>query len=178
MGSSNESSKYTPSSIPKPNPNIKEEEEKEKMALTLEFNKLKYSPDLPIQNCEYVDGNIKHWRIIFQGSIYSPYEDGIFTLEFIFNKGRFPNNGPEAKFMTKMFHPNIDSNGHVCINLLNDWKSGTSLETVFYGILDIMDHPVASGGYSNEARKLLEKSEEEFYKKVEEYTITYAKILQ
>ena len=164
MGSRNESSN--------PNPKIKEEEER---ALTSEFNKLKNSPDLPIQNCEYLDGNIKHWRIIFQGSIYSPYEDGIFTLDFIFNKGSFPNYGPEVKFITTMFHPNVDTNGHVCINLLNDWKSDTPLESVFYGILDIMDHPVASGGYNNDARKLLEKSEEEFYKKVEEYTIIHAK---
>jgi ubiquitin-protein ligase len=38
-----------------------------------------------------------------------------------------------------------------------------------------LDNPFPSGGYSNEARKLLETDEEKYYKKVQEYTMTYAK---
>lgn len=152
---------------------LKEKEEEEK-ALTEEFEKLKNCPDLPINKCEYVDNNKKHWKIVFEGSKYSPYEGGQFTLELLFNKGIFPKYGPEAKFITNMFHPNIDSNGRVCINLLNEWKSTISIISVIFGILDILDHPVASGGYSNPARKLLEKDEIGFFKKVKEYTLLYA----
>ena len=73
-----------------------------------------------------------------------------------------------------MFHPNVYDNGHVCINLLNCWNPKISIEHVLFGILDILDNPVPQGGYSNEARKLLEKNVEEYYKKVEEYTYLYA----
>ena len=153
------------------------DEEKEKKALEDEFNKLKNCQDLPLVECEYYNNDKKHWKIVFMGSDCSPYEDGYFTLELLFNKGTFPKFGPEAKFIIKMFHPNVDTNGHVCINLLNQWDSKYSIVTVLYGILEIMDHPVASGGYWNEAKSLLEKDEEAYYKKVEEYTFTYAKKL-
>ena len=73
-----------------------------------------------------------------------------------------------------MFHPNVDKNGHVCINILNNWKSGRTMVDVLLGILEIMDNPVSSGGYSNDAKALLSKDVDEFYKKVEEYTYTYA----
>ena len=149
---------------------------REEAALAEEFRKLKECDELPINSCEYVNNDKKHWKIIFEGSQYSPYEDGYFTLELLFNKGPFPKYGPEAKFITKMFHPNIDaSNGHVCINHLNSWKPTISIVSVIFGILEILDNPIASGGYSNEARSLLEKDEEKYYKKVQEYTMTYAK---
>lgn len=146
----------------------------ENEALEEEFKKLKNCSDLPINSCEFIDNNKKHWKIIFEGSKYSPYEGGIFTLELLFNKGEFPNHGPEAKFITKMFHPNVDKDGHVCINHLNSWNKNISIISVIFGILDILDNPVSYGGYSNEARDLLEKDEEAFYKKVREYTILYA----
>jgi ubiquitin-conjugating enzyme E2 D/E len=161
MGGSNEKSEEQ---------NISEEE-----ALEKEYRQLKECDELPINNCEYVNNDKKHWKIVFEGSKYSPYEDGYFTLELLFNKGTFPKYGPEAKFITKMFHPNIDSNGHVCINHLNSWNSSISIISVIFGILEILDNPVPSGGYSNEARKLLETDEEKYYKKVQEYTMTYAK---
>ena len=48
------------------------------------------------------------------------------------------------------------------------------MEDVLLGILEILENPVAAGGYSNEARSLLEKDVDEYYKKVEEYTYSYA----
>lgn len=73
-----------------------------------------------------------------------------------------------------MFHPNIDKDGHVCINHLNSWNKNVSIISVIFGILDIMDNPVSNGGYYGEARNLLEKDEEAFFKKVREYTMLYA----
>lgn len=145
----------------------------EEQALDSEFNKLKNSENLPVVKCEYVDNNKRHWRVVFKGSQSSPYEDGYFIIDFFF-KSNFPKNGPEAKFVTKMFHPNVNSDGHVCINILNSWNGNLSMENVLYGIIEIMDNPVAAGGYSNDARKLLEKNVDEYYKKVEEYTYAYA----
>ena len=150
-------------------PTVEEEKQLDK-----EFQKLKNSKYIPLVKCEYKDNNKKHWEIIFKGSECSPYEDGYFILDFLFNKGTFPSYGPEAKFVTKMFHPNIDSDGHVCINILNSWSPGRTMEDVLLGILEILENPIATGGYPNDARKLLEKDVDEFYKKVEEYTYSFA----
>lgn len=135
---------------------------------------MKNSKIVPVVKCEYVNNDKKHWKVVFEGSKRSPYENGYFILEFLFNNGVFPQNGPEAKFITKMYHPNVDSNGKVCINLLNEWDQKRSIEKVLYGILEIMDNPVPEGGFFNDAKKMLESNKEDFFKKVEEYTYTYA----
>lgn len=173
MGSDSSSQRPTIINRPKiePKPKMTKEEED---ALEKEFNKLKSSTSVQLVKCEYVKNDKKHWKVVFEGSKRSPYENGLFVLEFLFDKGPFPKIGPEAKFKTKMFHPNVDDNGHVCINLLNHWKPNFSIEQVLYGILDILDNPVALGGYSNKATELLKKNVEQFYKKVEEYTYLYA----
>ena len=152
---------------------IKPTEEEEKQ-LDKEFNKLKNNKYIPLEKCVYLNNNKKHWQVVFKGSDSSPYEDGYFILDFLFNKGAFPKYGPEAKFVTKMFHPNIKDDGHVCINILNDWVPERTMENVLLGILEILENPNAAGGYNNKARDLLEKDADEFYKKVEEYTYTYA----
>lgn len=146
----------------------------EEKALDKEFERLKNSQNVPVVKCQYIDNNKKHWKVVFKGSQCSPYEDGYFIVEFLFNKGTFPQYGPEGKFITKMFHPNVDSNGHICINILNKWDQNRTMEDVIFGILEIMDNPIADGGYKNEARKLLETNVDEFYKRVEEYTYSYA----
>ena len=43
-----------------------------------EYNKLKNSKCIPIVKCEFINGNINNWKVAFEGSPYSPYEDGIF----------------------------------------------------------------------------------------------------
>jgi ubiquitin-protein ligase len=169
--SSSSSSASNSSSISLAKPKMSKEEEN---ALDKEFIKLKNSKIVPVVKCEYVNNDKKHWKVVFEGSKRSPYENGFFILEFLFNNGVFPQKGPEAKFITKMFHPNVADNGHVCINLLNYWDPKMSIEKVLYGILEILDNPIATGGYTNKARELLEKDVEGFFKKVEEYTYTYA----
>ena len=152
---------------------IEEKKISEEESLDLQFKKLKNS-SLPIVRCEYINNNKKHWKIVFTGSQNSPYDDGYFILELLFNNGVFPKYGPEAKFITKMFHPNVAENGHVCINILNSWDPKTTIYEVILGILEIMDNPVPEGGFSNEAKKLLETNVDEFYKRVEDYTFKYA----
>lgn len=149
---------------------ISKEEENE---LDIQFQKLKTSKILPIENCSYINNDKTHWLVVFLGTEGSSYENGYFKIEFIF-KNIFPKNGPEAKFITKMFHPNIASNGHVCMDLLNNWNEKTSMENILYGILEILDNPVPEGGYSNEAQKKLEENSDIFWDIVDEYTAKYA----
>ena len=69
-----------------------------------------------------------------------------------------------------MFHPKVAEDRYICINLLNEWNSNRTMEDFIFGILEIMDNPVPEGKYNNEAKKLLEKNPDEFYKVVKEYT--------
>ena len=140
-----------------------------------EMNYLTSSENVPVNKVERIGDNNLIWKVVFDGPEATAYEDGIFTLKFVF-PNNYPTGGPEALFMTKMFHPNVrEGDQHVCINLLNSWTPSRTIEDVILGIIEIMINPTTDGAYGNEASKLLGSDSDAYYDKVEEYTYNYAK---
>jgi ubiquitin-protein ligase len=151
-----------------------EEDTADTKRIVQEMEQLKSSKLITIKKAERIDQSNLQWKIVFDGPEETPYEDGIFTLKLIFPKN-YPKKGPEAKFLTKMFHPNIrESDQHVCISLLNYWNEKTTVEFIIFGIFEIIMDPKWEGAYDNEATKLLKDNEEAYYDKVEEYVYNYA----
>ena len=89
--------------------------------LKQEFNNLQNNPicalgvtvGLPDKN------NIFKWQISLLGPQETPYAGGIFILEANFPEG-YPEEGPNIKFKTKIFHCNVFHWG-ICISTLNNW---------------------------------------------------------
>ena len=47
----------------------------------------------------------------------------------------YPYDAPKVKCRTKVYHPNIDLDGNVCLNILReDWKPVLSISSVVYGL--------------------------------------------
>ena len=83
-----------------------------------EFNKLKNSKCIPIVKCEFINNDINNWRVAFEGTPCSPYEDGIFQVK-VNLPDSFPSTRPFLYFITKMFHPNVrQEDGLVSLNLM------------------------------------------------------------
>uniref|UniRef100_A0A5K3FR85 UBIQUITIN_CONJUGAT_2 domain-containing protein n=1 Tax=Mesocestoides corti TaxID=53468 RepID=A0A5K3FR85_MESCO len=54
----------------------------------------------------------------------------------------YPKAGPEVRFNTPVFHPNIyNGNGSVCLSLLNEWHSCYSLLDVVKALIYLIEHP-------------------------------------
>lgn len=139
-----------------------------------EMDNLKNSKYISIRKTEKIENNELIWKVVFDGPEETAYEDGIFTLKFVF-PNNYPEKGPEALFITKMFHPNVrEGDQHVCINLLNFWDPQRTIEDVVLGIFDILINPSTSGAYDNEATNLLKEDNDKYYDKVEEYTYKFA----
>merc|ERR1719223_2216368 len=62
--------------------------------------------------------NIFEWQIMIIGPQNTPYDGGFFkaTLKF---PPEYPQLPPKMVFTSEMWHPNVHSNGEVCISILH-----------------------------------------------------------
>lgn len=57
----------------------------------------------------------------------SPFAGGIFFLEILFPND-YPFKPPKVRFITKIYHPNINSHGNICLDILNtQWSPALTI---------------------------------------------------
>lgn len=62
------------------------------------------------------------------------YKGGSFKFTFAISSN-YPHDPPKVKCTQKIYHPNIDLEGNVCLNILReDWKPVLSLNAVVVGM--------------------------------------------
>ena len=97
----------------------------------------------PPANCSAgpIDDDIYHWEASVLGPHNSPYEGGIFRLDIIF-PSEYPFKPPKVKFMTTIYHPNINSSGGICLDILKDqWSPALTISKVLLSICSLLDDP-------------------------------------
>jgi len=57
--------------------------------------------------------NINLWKVLLLGPKETPYENGLFLLYAQF-PGDYPFNAPEVRFITPIYHCNMNSQGRIC----------------------------------------------------------------
>ncbi|GAB0493448.1 hypothetical protein MMPV_004730 [Pyropia vietnamensis] len=84
-----------------------------------------------------------------------PYHPGTFHFSISIPDG-YPHSPPKVHCDTKVFHPNIDLEGHVCLNILRqDWKPVLTLSAVLYGLQLLFLEPNADDPLNSEAADAL-----------------------
>lgn len=54
----------------------------------------------------------------------------------------YPLEPPKVKCLTELFHPNIDLDGNVCLNILrDDWRPVLSIRSILYGLQFLLLEP-------------------------------------
>ena len=78
------------------------------------------------------------------------------TYHFTFTiPAMYPHEPPKVHCDTKIFHPNINLEGNVCLNILRqDWKPVLDINAVIYGLIYLFYEPNPDDPLNKEAAQL------------------------
>jgi len=99
--------------------------------------------------------------------------DGIYkgaTFMFVVEiPSTYPYDPPKVVCNTLVYHPNIDWEGKVCLNILRqDWMPVLSLGSVIFGLMTLFLEPNPDDPLNKEAAQLMVDKPKEFQKNVQE----------
>lgn len=90
----------------------------------------------PPPNCsaELYKDDLFHWRATILGPTGTVYENGSFRLDIRF-PAAYPFRPPQIRFITRIYHCNVDSRGVICLDVLNErWSPVMNIAKVLLSI--------------------------------------------
>ena len=85
---------------------------------------------------------------------------GIFKLELFLTED-YPMAPPKVRFLTKMYHPNIDKLGRICLDILKDkWSPALQIRTVLLSIQALLSAPNPDDPLANDVAEMWKKDEQ------------------
>ena len=138
----------------------------------------------PIQTTSYelVNGDstcvakddLFNWKAIIIGPKDTPYEGGVFHLHISFST-EYPFKPPKVKFITPVYHPNINSVGSICLDILKDnWSPALNILKVLLSISSLLVDANPDDPLEHDFANLYKSNRKLYDSKAKEWTHRYA----
>jgi ubiquitin-conjugating enzyme E2 D/E len=114
------------------------------------------------------------WEGVIFGPSDSPYSGGMFKLNIIFPTD-YPFKSPTITFTTRIYHPNINSSGAICLDILKtQWSPALTIGKVLLSICSLLTDPNPNDPLVPEIAQIYKTNRAEYDKQAKLHTLKYA----
>ncbi|CCD25204.1 putative E2 ubiquitin-protein ligase UBC11 NDAI_0E03870 [Naumovozyma dairenensis CBS 421] len=134
--------------------------------LQSELMQLMMSPTPGLSAFPNDEEDLTHWSAIITGPKDTPYDGLRFKLSFQFSDS-YPYAPPLVKFISPMWHPNVDMSGNICLDILKDqWSAVYNVETILLSLQALLEEPNNSSPLNAVAAELWDDDMNEYKKRL------------
>lgn len=132
----------------------------------------------PGVSCYPKEDNLTKLEAYIKGPPDTPYERGLFKLD-IQIPNNYPFDPPQIRFVTRIYHPNIDDAGRICADILKkgdkgSWKPALNLRTTLLLLTQLLANPNPDDPLDAEIAREYQIDRPTFNQKALEFTLKYA----
>lgn len=114
------------------------------------------------------------WQATIMGPADSPYAGGVFFLSIHFPTD-YPFKPPKVQFQTRIYHPNINANGSICLDILRDqWSPALTISKVLLSICSMLTDPNPDDPLVPEIAHVYKTDRAKYEQTAREWTRKYA----
>jgi len=136
------------------------------LRLLSDLKSIKQEPPEGVSASPVSEDNLFVWNATVFGPDETPWEGGIFSLRIIFSDN-YPEKPPRVRFTSEVYHPNVYSDGTLCMDIIQDqWSPCHNICTILTSIQSLLCDPNPASPANPEAAQQYQNDRQSYNKRV------------